>query len=77
MMDSLPTKALYLCNGENRECEKTNCALLGLGECSRTTNVIYAKNGPVVNFKEWAKRFEVLPVGDEKIYYEKDESSDE
>lgn len=76
-MDSLPKKALYLCNGQKSDCKKTQCALLGLGECSRTLNVMYAKNGPVTNIKEWNERFDTIQVGEELIYYEKDETSDE
>ena len=41
----IPT-VLYLCNGENTHCPKTNCVYAG-GDCKHTTNIEYA-----ANFKE-------------------------
>ena len=34
---------LYLCNGEVKECKKTNCYKRG-GPCRHTSNVRYAEN---------------------------------
>ena len=39
---------LYLCNGENTRCSKTNCVYSG-GDCKHTTDIEYA-----VNFKKYA-----------------------
>lgn len=39
---------LYLCNGENTRCSKTNCVYSG-GDCKHTTDINYA-----VNFKKYA-----------------------
>lgn len=38
---------LYLCNGEDTHCSKTNCVYAG-GDCKHTTNIEYA-----VNFKKY------------------------
>lgn len=71
----LPHRALYLCNGENPDCKKTGCALIGEGECIRTQNVVYAKNGPVKDVRDWETRFEVLQMPDGLLYYVEKESS--
>lgn len=72
----LPHRALYLCNGENTACKKSGCALLGKGECKRTTNVIYAKNGPVKDVREWETRFIVVEQNDGLLYYCEKENND-
>lgn len=36
-------KTLVFCNGENKECSKTQCYKNG-GECRHTTNTAYALN---------------------------------
>ncbi len=38
---------LYLCNGEDTHCSKTNCVYSG-GDCKHTSNIEYA-----VNFKKY------------------------
>ena len=38
-------------------------------ECRHTTNVIYAKNGPVVNVREWDTRFKIEQHTDGLLYY--------
>lgn len=73
----LPHRALYLCNGQNQECKKTGCALIGDGECKRTTNIVYAKNGPVENVRDWETRFEVLQMSDGLLYYVEKEPKNE
>lgn len=62
-----PTRALYLCNCEVKDCKKTACQV----NCFHTTNVCYAKNGPVVNVREWDSRFEIVNINGLLYYVEK------
>lgn len=74
MFEGIPRRALYLCNRE-QDCK--NSSICGT-ECKHTTNVLYAKNGPVVNIREWNTRFEIIESkrsGHPLLYYwEKEES---
>lgn len=55
--------AIYLCNGENTHCSKTNCVYSG-GGCKYTTNIEYAAN--------FTKRIPIIAVdrGDKTIWYD-------
>lgn len=70
----LPHRAYYLCNGKKTDCRKSGCAFLDKGECCRTTNIMYAKNGPVTNVREWEERFDIVQQSDGLLYYVEKES---
>lgn len=55
--------AIYLCNGENTHCSKTNCIYSG-GGCKYTTNIEYAA--------DFTKRIPIISVeiGDKTIWYD-------
>lgn len=57
---ALTPTVLYLCNGENTRCSKTNCVYSG-GDCKHTTDINYA-----VNFKKYA----MLDGGEKLTFFE-------
>ena len=59
----VPT-VLYLCNGEDTHCSKTNCVYAG-GDCKHTSNIEYA-----VNFKKYTP----TDSGDGKVSYFENEN---
>lgn len=62
----LPHRALYICD---ETCTETcdGCYLVRNG-LKFTTSVVHAKNGPVVNVREWETRFKVEQIG-ALVYY--------
>lgn len=65
----LPNRALYICDEEcSKDCD--GCYLVRNG-LKYTISVIHAKNGPVVNVKEWESRFAIEQIGAELFYVEK------
>ena len=60
-----PLPAIYLCNGENTHCSKTNCVYSG-GGCKYTTNIDYAVN-PV---KRTPSIITAADTDDDVVYYD-------
>ena len=72
MFEGLPRRAMYLCD------KKKGCNLEYPGcpndECFHTSDVCHAKNGPVVNVREWETRFEIKEINGLLWYWEKEEN---
>lgn len=65
----LPHRAIYLCDGI---CGATcDGCFIQTPEGNYTTSVIHAKNGPVVNVREWETRFELADFNNLLYYMEK------
>lgn len=62
----LPYRALYLCD-QKLPC--SNSPICGK-ECKRTSDVLHAKNGPVVNVREWHERFKLIDYNFELTHWE-------
>lgn len=60
-----PLPAIYLCNGENTHCSKTNCVYSG-GGCKYTTNIDYAVNA----IKRTPSIITAEDTGDDVVYYD-------
>lgn len=65
----LPHRALYLCDGQC--CASCDGCYLVDGEKKWTTSIVHAKNGPVVNVREWETRFKIEQIGALLYYVEK------
>ena len=65
----LPRRALYLCD------QKMDCWASPIcgKECKHTADDTHAKNGPVVNVKEWNERFKVIDFNNELTYWENED----
>ena len=68
----LPRSALYICD---KNCGPTcdGCFKQKDG-VNWTTSELHAKNGPVVNVREWGERFEVQEVKGELFHVEKNKT---
>lgn len=67
----IPTRALYICDGNcTPTCGGCFC-VKEVPEVNYTTDVVHAKNGPVVNVREWETRFELKEHGNLLYYQEK------
>lgn len=65
----IPTRALYICDGN---CTPTcGGCFMQTPEGNYTTDIVHAKNGPVVNVREWETRFELKEHGNLLYYQEK------
>lgn len=65
----LPHRALYICDGNcGPSCEGCFVSKDGV---NWTESIIHAKNGPVVNVREWESRFEIVQHGPLLYYQEK------
>ena len=60
-----PLPAIYLCNGENTHCSKTNCVYSG-GGCKYTTNIDYAVNA----VKRTPSIITAADTDDDVVYYD-------
>lgn len=69
-----PTRALYICD-ENCTSTCDGCYLVR-NEKKYTTSVVHAKNGPVVNYKEYDQDFTIEEVNGMRFYVEKGERKD-
>lgn len=66
----LPHRAIFICD-ENCSSSCDGCKVVRNG-IKYTTDVIHAKNGPVVNVRDWDTRFEIKLVDGLLYYWEKD-----
>ena len=67
---SLPTRALYICD---HNCGPTCEGCFRTKEdINWTKSIIHAKNGPVVNVREWETRFELEEIEGLLYYVERD-----
>lgn len=63
----LPHRAIFICDENcSSSCEGCRTVIDGI---KYTTDVIHAKNGPVVNVREWETRFEIKQLDDGLLYY--------
>ena len=63
----LPHRAIYICDENcSSTCEGCKTVIDGI---KYTTDVIHAKNGPVVNVREWETRFYIKQLKDGLLYY--------
>lgn len=64
----LPNRALYICD---KDCGPTcdGCHMVD-GETRWTSTIIHAKNGPVVNVREWDERFHIEEISGLLYYVE-------
>ena len=63
----LPHRAIFICD-ENCSSSCDGCKVVKNG-IKYTTDVIHAKNGPVVNVTEWKTRFKIEQLKDTLLYY--------
>lgn len=64
----LPHRAIFICD-ENCSSSCDGCKVVRNG-IKYTTDVIHAKNGPVVNVREWETRFTIEDIKGELTYVE-------
>lgn len=64
----LPHRAIFICD-ENCSSSCDGCKVVRNG-IKYTTDVIHAKNGPVVNVREWETRFSIEDIKGELTYVE-------
>lgn len=63
----LPHRAIFICD-ENCSSSCEGCKVVRNG-IKYTTSVVHAKNGPVINVRDWEKRFTVEQLKDALLYY--------
>lgn len=66
----LEPRAMYLCD-QKKDCNTSpNC-----GICKHTKDINHAKNGPVVNVRDWKKYFDLVEYEHLVTWWEKEDAN--